>query len=244
MNKQCVILAAGKNSRLDTGKPKSLLEINGKSLLERHIEAFHQNGCNEFCVITGHNPDPIIKKLAELKEKYPVAIDTVHNDRYDLENGFSVSVAERWLRVHHSDGFYLTMGDHVFGQGFIPAFDAAMVSDNISQHLCLAVDVPSDLNDHIDTDDVTRVLVNERGHILMIGKMIAEYNRYDTGLFFMKPAVFETLRACFEKQKYTISDMVSQLISDRQAITVDVVGCVWNDVDNPDDLRNSLNLNF
>ncbi|WP_258100986.1 phosphocholine cytidylyltransferase family protein [Marinoscillum pacificum] len=244
MNNQCVILAAGKNSRLDTGKPKSLLEINGISLLERHIMLFKQNGCKEFCVVTGHNPDPIREKLVELRGKHHVLIDAVHNERYDLENGFSVSVTEDWIKSQKSEGFFLTMGDHVFDQGFIPAFQQAIENRKVNKHLCLAVDVPSEQNSHIDIEDVTRVLVDDAGHIQSIGKMIEVYNRYDTGLFFLKPQVFQTLKLCFDQKKYTISNMVSQLINDQEATTVDVVGSVWNDVDNPEDLKNSLNLNI
>lgn len=244
MNKQCVILAAGKNSRLDIGKPKSLLEINGVSLLERHIILFKQIDCKEFCVVTGHNPEPIRVKLGELRQRHDVLIDAVHNDRFDLENGFSVSVAQKWLEAKSSNGFYLTMGDHVFDEAFIPTFQKAIDAGGMKQHLCLAVDVPSDQNEHIDLEDVTRVLVDEQGYIDQIGKMIDKYNRYDTGLFYMRPEVFETLKSCFEKGLYTISNMVTQLISDKQAITVDVVGSIWNDVDNPDDLKNSINLQF
>jgi len=244
MINQCVILAAGKNSRLDTGKPKSLLEINGMSLLERHVNLFCKIGCEEFCVVTGHHPEPIRHKIEELKEKYHVVIDAVHNEHYDLENGFSVSVTEDWLSARGATGFYLTMGDHIFGETFIPSFQRAMVSMGISQHLCLAVDIPSKENSHIDIEDVTRVKVNAAGYIEQIGKMINDYNRYDTGLFFLKPQVFDTLRKCFEQGKFTISDMVSKLIADEQAITVDVIGNVWNDVDNKEDLKNSVNLKF
>ena len=243
MNIKCVILAAGKNTRLDTGMPKSLLQVNGISLLERHIQQFNKVGCQEFCIVTGHNPEPIEKIIAVLSEKYSVEIDTVHNERYDLENGFSVSVAEDWVNKSSIDGFYLTMGDHIFQQSFVQAFHKG-VEKGITEELCLAVDVPSKFNEHIDIDDVTRVFVETNGSIKQIGKGLLEYNRYDTGLFYLKPGVFHALKSCFEHGKFTISDMVSTLIQQDHATTLDIVGHLWNDVDNFSDLDNTSKLDF
>lgn len=243
MNIKCVILAAGKNTRLNTGMPKSLLEVNGVSLLERHIQLFKKVGCQEFCVVTGHNHEPIEGMISVLAQKYSVEIFPVHNERYDLENGFSVSVAEEWVNKSASDGFYLTMGDHIFQQSFIQAFNKE-VGKGITEELCLAVDVPSELNKHIDIDDVTRVLVESNGKIEQIGKGIDEFNRYDTGLFYLKPGVFDVLKSCFEIGKFTISDMVSTLIRQDQATTLDIVGYLWNDVDNFSDLDNTSKLDF
>jgi len=52
-----VILAAGMAKRLrpltDT-KPKCLLEVGGRTLLERTIDAMHQSGITEFVVVTGY----------------------------------------------------------------------------------------------------------------------------------------------------------------------------------------------
>ncbi len=244
MNIQCVILAAGKNTRLDTGKPKSLLEINGTSLLERHLRLFKSVGCYQFCIVTGHNPEPIKGLVVGLNEKYDIQIDLVHNERYDLENGFSVSVVENWVASKHSDGFFLTMGDHIFQDRFLSTFKNEIVNNKISQALCLAVDVPSSFNDHIDEDDVTKVLIDDQGHIVAIGKSIGDYNRYDTGLFYMKPAVFEALRKCFDHKKYSISNLVTELIDTDQATTLDVVGYLWNDVDNFSDLNITTKLDF
>ncbi|MCV9387252.1 phosphocholine cytidylyltransferase family protein [Reichenbachiella ulvae] len=236
MVKHCVILVAGRNSRLDTGKPKSLLEINGVSLLERHIQLFSKEGCDNFCIVTGHNPEPIKEKVEELKKRYEVAINIAHNDRYDLENGFSISVVQNWVKSINSEGFFLTMGDHVFDSLFISSFQKDITKRDGKEALCLAVDTPSELNRHIDIEDVTKVLIQETGYIEQIGKGIAKFNRYDTGLFYMKPDVFESLNKCFAQGKYTISDLVTSLIQEYNATTIDVTGYLWNDVDNHSDL--------
>ena len=63
-----IFLAAGYGKRL--GKltqttPKCLLDINGKSLLERDMDAFLQNGINNFVIITGPNSEKFQFKNVE-----------------------------------------------------------------------------------------------------------------------------------------------------------------------------------
>jgi len=51
-----IIIAAGYAKRLDQNikaKPKGLLDINGKSILERQISLFRKNGINDIFIITG-----------------------------------------------------------------------------------------------------------------------------------------------------------------------------------------------
>lgn len=64
-----VILAAGMAKRLrpltDT-KPKCLLEVGGKTLLERTVRAMQQAGITEFVVVTGYRADQIRDFLTAL----------------------------------------------------------------------------------------------------------------------------------------------------------------------------------
>ena len=57
---KAIILSAGYGSRLgDLTKelPKSLVDINGKSIIQRQIETFRNNGIKEIIVIVGPNKD-------------------------------------------------------------------------------------------------------------------------------------------------------------------------------------------
>ena len=50
-----IILAAGFGSRLlplTKDKPKSLIEFDGKTLLERNIEIFKKHGINNITIVT------------------------------------------------------------------------------------------------------------------------------------------------------------------------------------------------
>lgn len=240
--KGCVILAAGQNTRLDTGKPKTLLAINGLTLLERHINLFSTNGIDKFCIITGHQSSAIEEELALIRLKYPVEIETRFNPKYELENGISVWQAHKWVSRHNLDSFILTMADHIFEPGFISEF-LSIKKDHQSASLWLAVDKPGAHNAHIDIDDVTKVF-GDNGIIRNIGKQLTEYNYYDTGLFEMKMDVFDEFSRSFENGKYSISDTVQSLTSKELSQLVEIVGYQWNDVDNSDDYQNSLSLDL
>ncbi|MBV6647470.1 MAG: NTP transferase domain-containing protein [Cyclobacteriaceae bacterium] len=239
----CVILVAGRNSRLDTGIPKSLLTLDGIPILERHIKLFSQNGISRFCLVTGYQAERIEHKAAELQSKYPdISIETVHNSDFHLENGLSVCKAESWAATHGIDRFLLTMGDHVFQPDFVTEF-IRKASKKSKKCLYLAVDKPGSTNAHIDIEDVTKVLVKEgKKRILQIGKALSTYNFYDTGLFSLSAEIFTEFRKSFDKNEYTISDTVNRLVANKQASTIEVSGYLWNDVDNPSDYQTTTDL--
>ena len=70
-----IILAAGKGERLQpltNDKPKCLIELFGKSLLEWQIEAFQRSGITDITIVSGYKSDLInFPKTTILKnEKY------------------------------------------------------------------------------------------------------------------------------------------------------------------------------
>ena len=80
---RAILLAAGMGTRLrpltlDT--PKSLIEVNGRPLLERQIEFLRERGVEEIIVVTGY----LAEKFDYLKDKYGVKL--VNNDKYDIYN--------------------------------------------------------------------------------------------------------------------------------------------------------------
>lgn len=236
----CLILAAGKNTRLDTGIPKSLVSLHGETLLSRHIRIFKACGVTNFCIISGYRGKKLEAYLPKLIEEHKVDISIYHNERFDLENGFSVFRSKEWADKWNIKEFFLTMGDHIFDLEFVKKFVADSATS--SEHLQLAVDLPGESNKHVDIDDVTKVKASEDFMIEAIGKGINEYSHYDTGLFKLDSAVFDVFQKSFDQKKYTISDSVSELIKSKQARAVPVFGYTWNDVDNPEDLEKTKNL--
>ena len=82
-----VILAAGMAKRLrpltDT-KPKCLLEVGGKTLLQRTVDAMARVGITEFVVVTGYRAEQIRHFLTQ---HYPnLTIHFLHNADYEHNN--------------------------------------------------------------------------------------------------------------------------------------------------------------
>ncbi len=82
-----VILAAGMSKRLrplTDSKPKCLLTVGGKSLLERTVDALLSTGINELVVVTGYCASMIREFL---EARYPsLTIHFLHNADYEHNN--------------------------------------------------------------------------------------------------------------------------------------------------------------
>ncbi|MFH0357778.1 NTP transferase domain-containing protein [Streptococcus sp. A27] len=82
---RAIILAAGMGTRLrpiTLTTPKSLIEINGETLIERQIRFLKEKSINEIVVVTGY----LAEKFDFLIEKYGVTL--VHNENFDVYNNF------------------------------------------------------------------------------------------------------------------------------------------------------------
>ena len=118
-----VILAAGVGKRLNAvdGKPKILLEIGGKSLLQRHIEALHGNGVTNIALTVGHQADAIRAALKRLD--YSSGIACIENPRY--HEGSVVSLWAQTDRLESGSDVVLMDGDVLYGAQMIDRLLAA-----------------------------------------------------------------------------------------------------------------------
>ena len=69
---KAVIIAAGYGTRLGnlTKKtPKSLIDINGKSILKRQMELLQSNGVTEIIIVTGPNHEKFLEKKIEIRKR-------------------------------------------------------------------------------------------------------------------------------------------------------------------------------
>ena len=82
-----VILAAGMAKRLrplTDHKPKCLLKVGERTLLERTVDAMHQTGITEFVVVTGYCADQIRDFLTSHFSLY--TFHFIHNADYEHNN--------------------------------------------------------------------------------------------------------------------------------------------------------------
>lgn len=98
---QAIMLAAGKGSRLGRytkDNTKCLLEVHGKTLLERAIDALVLAGVDKFILVLGYKKDNVKKFIKEKKLDEKIEIIYVDNDIYDKTNNiYSLYLAKDYL---------------------------------------------------------------------------------------------------------------------------------------------------
>ncbi len=221
---RCLIIAAGQGNRLrQRAESKPLAPILDTPLIERIIRRAAAGGVKQFSVVSGYQGARLRSFLDALSSRTGWPIQHVVNERWEEPNGLSVLAARDCL----DQDFVLLMADHLF--------DPAILSGLIGAHrngasLTLAVDNRLS-NPYVDLVDVTRVL-HEGGRIVDIGKGLARYNAYDTGIFYCTPDLFTALETSIsENADASLSGGVRELARGGRARTYDIGAKFWLDVD-------------
>jgi len=225
MGMKCLIIAAGKGSRLQPrGESKPLIPILGIPLIERVIRSALKAGADEFYVVTGYEGERVRDFLKRLAERLAIRITPLANGDWKKENGLSVLKARDVLQ----EPFLLLMADHLFDPELVRALTTHLLPEG---EVALVVD--SDIhNPLIDMDDVTRVRV-ESGNICDIGKGMSDFNGFDTGIFLCSSAIFEALeQSRKEDGDTTLSGAIRVLAEDGRAKAISS-NRFWIDVDDP-----------
>jgi CDP-L-myo-inositol myo-inositolphosphotransferase len=227
MGMKCLIIAAGKGSRLrQQGDSKPLIPILGLPLIERVIRSAIEAGADDFYVVTGYQERPIRSFLANLTHRLGCRITPILNQDWEKENGLSVLRARQYLQ----EPFLLLMADHLFDPSIARELMARPLSDG---EIALGVDRDT-RNSFIDMEDVTRVKTNG-DKILNIGKGLTDFNGFDTGIFKCTPAIFSVLeRSAKQDGDTTLSAAVQMLAIAGKAKAVEINGHFWIDVDDPE----------
>ena len=222
---KCLIAAAGQGTRLrEKGESKPLSELGGVPIIERVILNARAGGLDDFYIVTGYRGTIVRAFLDELSERENISITHIINEEWQRPNGISVACAKDVIE----GPFVLTMCDHLF--------DPEIIKDLLSQDhengtVTLCVDYNIE-NPVVDLEDVTRVNCT-KNEINNIGKIIRDYNAFDTGIFYCTPAMFDALDQSAKEGDESISGAMNVLGAEDKARTFDVMGRLWLDVDDP-----------
>src|SRR3989338_2937041 len=108
---QTVILAAGSSTRtfpLTLTRPKPLLKVANKTILEHNIEAL-KDVSEEIILVVGYKKDMIEKFV---KEKFKNLNIKIIEQKEQLGTGHAVSILENYIK----DRFLLFMGDNIYSK--------------------------------------------------------------------------------------------------------------------------------
>jgi 1L-myo-inositol 1-phosphate cytidylyltransferase len=224
---KCLIVAAGQGTRLrEKGELKPLIPIKGVPLIERVIHNARSAGVTEFLVVTGYRAEELQARLGGFAQREDVHITRILNRAWDRANGVSVLAAKQFL--DDDEPFLLTMCDHLVDPEI---FRRLMAAPHEPGTVTLGVDfnIGSPLN---DPEDVTRVKC-EGNRLLHIGKVIRDFNAFDTGVFLCTPIMFDALEESQTRGDDSISGAMNVLAGRNKARVHDIQNRLWVDVDDP-----------
>jgi len=155
---KAVILAAGIASRLrplTDNTPKCLLKINGKTLLQRTIDNFVENGITELLIVTGYLQQMIIDFVTK---NYPqISIKFIENRDYSTTNNiYSLFLAEDFVC---GEDFILSDSDILFSKDII----SALLADKSSNVLAM--------NRHELGEEEIKIIADDDRNVLEISKV-------------------------------------------------------------------------
>jgi 1L-myo-inositol 1-phosphate cytidylyltransferase len=213
-----LLLAAGEGRRLRSAAPfKPLCPVAGTPLIAHAIGGLAEAGMKRVIVVLGYGAGTIETWLAG--RTWPIAVETVRTEDYRKPNGSSLLAAEEAVGKGEA---LLAMCDHLVEPGLYRHVAAAGAGGGatlgIDRHLA---------NDWVDRDDVTCV-ESAGDRIVAIGKGLAHYDCYDTGVFAIGPALFAALRTL---DAPSLTEGMRILAGTGNARIIDCGALKWIDVD-------------
>ncbi len=100
-----ILLAAGRGRRLEADRPKCLLEIEGKTLLERHVMNLASAGVSGLTIVVGYEQHKIREYVARHCAPHAIPIDFIENA--DFLRGSIVSLGRGLHLLEERGGIYM-----------------------------------------------------------------------------------------------------------------------------------------
>ena len=157
---KAILLAAGIGSRirpLTDDKPKSLLDVNGRTILFNMIENVQAVGMNEVIVVTGYLEE-ILK--AYITENFPsLSVTFIRNEKYlDTNTGYSLLLTREAVG---DDSFIKFDADVIFERSVLEK----LVNHEAETALLI------DRNINLEAEEVKAITTPE-GRVLKVGKKL------------------------------------------------------------------------
>ena len=230
---KAVFLLAGIGKRmgeLTKDKPKCLIELNGKPLLEHLLEKFISNGIKDCIFIVGHKKEEIID-FVNRKFGDKINATIVYNDKFkEANNMYSMWCARDILSKGE---FILCNGDIVVSKPIVKKLIDS------SKKSAIMLDT---LNKSKDIDSPKTIIKNE--FIVDIGRHILQEKNggYAIGLYKfgeeLSAEYFSEIGKMLKDNQYDAGfhDPLRTLLGKKEVSYVSTGGLSWTDLDKPDEI--------
>ena len=232
---KAIILAAGRGSRLQgltDQKPKCLVELDGRPLLDYQLEALRNAGISEIGIVTGYRKEALGGR----------GLMEFHNPCWDRTNMVSsLACANRWLLegpviVSYSDIFYE------------PSAVISLIESAAELAITFDLNWLSLWSRRFENplEDAETFRLNVDGHLTEIGqrpKSVVEVQGQYMGLLRLTPVAWDEISRIrakltpHERERMDITGTLQRIIeAGRVAITAIPYTGIWGEVDTEADL--------
>lgn len=229
---KAVILSAGKGSRLlplTEHRPKCLLELSGRTLLDRQLDALERAGIDEIVVISGFGEDQVERTL-HARGAGRTRLRTIYNPFYHVAD----NLGSAWMARHEFDRDLLLLnGDTLVAE---PALRKVVAEATAP------VSVTVDRKASYDADDMK--VCEAGGRLTRIGKRlpVEQVTAESIGLLAFRGdgrrAFIDMVEQLIRTPEGTSSWFLRAIdrLADRLPVaTISIEGLEWVEVDYPRD---------
>ena len=237
---KAVILSAGQGKRLlplTEDRPKCLIEINGKTILEWQLENLLKSGVRSITIVTGFKS--ILVENLILNKYKDLDIDCIYNPFY----GVSDNLASCWLaRENFCDDFLIVNGDDVF--------EVALINKLIKSRNA-PITVAVNIKAVYDQEDMKVLFNSENGRLLRVGKdiecskangeAIGIHLFRNKGVSFFRRKVEDLMREEAALKMWYLS-AINSLVNETEILVCDITGYRWSEIDFIEDLQKANDI--
>jgi choline kinase len=240
---KAIIVAAGMGKRLapyTDDRPKTLVEINGRSILQRQVDAYHAAGVNEIVIVRGYKKQMIDVAGARYYD----------NDEYQRNN---ILVSLFFAEPAMAGGYLFSYSDIVFRPEIVRRViesdaDYSLVIDRRWHEAYVGRTLHP-----VEEGEVARVV---DGRVTRVGKKTvppAEATGEFIGLARFSARAAETMRARFHDRRRELdgrpygrashfqvsylTDLLNDLIDDGEDMRPVFIDGGWREIDTAEDLE-------
>ncbi|HCC69741.1 MAG TPA: nucleotidyltransferase [Bacteroidales bacterium] len=235
---KAMILAAGKGTRLGSiskETPKILIDINGKTVLERIVKKLLSHGFNDVIINVHHLADKVIDAVEEIRKKEDINI-TISDERDELlETGGGLY---RVRDFFDNEPFLVYNGDILTDLNLQKMYDYHIKNDALAT---IAVrDRDGKRAFLVDENGIIRGWTNRESRVDMITieKPMTLYEIPSMAISVYNPGIFDYM----EEGKYTMTSIVLKATESSRVIVFRYDRGYWVDIGTPEKIEKAKSI--